>query len=261
MEIGASTSCFYPLETEKALGKVIDLGFKTTEIFFNTSSELEEPFVKEMKKQADDSGIRVLSVHPFSAAIENTCIFGEYQRRYDDYIDLYKKHFHAAALLGADICVVHGALAVQKRNLPEEHYFERFAELIRLGKEEGVRICQENVVRFRSQSLDFCKRMKNYIGNDFNMVFDIKQSIRSGYEPFEFIDEMKNDIVHIHISDSNENSDCMPPGRGNFDFKKLFNTMSDVGYGGGYVIEIYSKGYDVQQELELSKKYFENLIG
>ena len=49
MEIGASTACFYPIETEKALKKVCDLGFKTTEVFVNSPCELEDNFVKELK--------------------------------------------------------------------------------------------------------------------------------------------------------------------------------------------------------------------
>lgn len=259
MNIGASTSCFYPLETEKALGRIIDLGFKKTEIFFNSVSELQAPFVREMKRQADAAGVRVLSVHPFSSNLENNCIFGEYQRRYDDFIDLYRQHCHAAALLGAEVVVIHGAYAKQKRDIPEEHYFDRFASLIEIGRQEGVMVCQENVVRFRSQSVDFLKRMKNYLGDDFHMVFDIKQSIRSGYNPFEFLDEMKNDIVHVHLSDNTPDTDCMPPGRGNFDFKRLFNTLDGVGYNGDYVIEIYSRGYDVEKELALSRQYFDNM--
>lgn len=259
MNIGASTSCFYPLETEKALGKIIDLGFKKTEIFFNSVSELQIPFVKAMKNQADAAGVQVLSVHPFSSNLENNCIFGEYQRRYDDYIDLYKQHCHAAALLGAKIVVIHGAYAVQNRDIPEEHYFNRFASLIEIGRQEGVMVCQENVVRFRSQSIDFLKRMKNYLGDDFHMVYDIKQSIRSGYNPFDFIDEMKNDIVHVHLSDNTADKDCLPPGRGSFDFKRLFNTLNSAGYNGDYVIEIYSRGYDVERELSLSKQYFDNM--
>ena len=258
MNIGASTSCFYPLETEKSLDKVIETGFKKAEIFFNSLSELEPDFVNEMKKQADASGLEVLSVHPFSAALENTCIFSEYQRRYDDYIDVYKKHFHAAALLGAKYVVIHGALARQKRDVPKELYIERFNNLIELGKQEGISVCQENVVRFLSESLDFLKEMRNALGDDFKMVFDIKQSIRSGYDPFEVLDEMKNDIVHIHISDSNAKFDCLPPGRGNFDFKRLFDEMNGAGYKGDYVIEIYSKGFDVENELITSRKFFEN---
>lgn len=258
MKIGASTSCFYPLETEKSLKKVIETGFKTAEIFFNSSSELEPDFVNDMKKQADGEGVRIVSVHPFSSALENTCIFGEYQRRYDDYIGLYQKHFHAAALLGAKYVVIHGAISRQKRDIPEEHYFERFNTLVELGKQEGICVCQENVVRFRSESLDFLKRMRNALGDNFNMVFDIKQSIRSGYSPFEVLDEMKNEIVHVHISDNNSESDCMPPGKGNFDFGRLFNELDKAGYKGDYVIEIYSKGYDVQKELKASREFFEN---
>lgn len=259
MEIGASTSCFYPLETEKALDKVISLDFKTAEVFFNSPCELEEPFVKQMRKNADAGGTKIVSIHPFSSNLENNCIFGEYQRRYDDFIGLYQKHFHAAALLGADIAVIHGALAKQKRPLPEEHYFERFASLVDVGRREGVRVCQENVVNFRSQNIDFLKRMKKYLGDDFHLVFDIKQSIRSGYNPFDFFDEMKNDIVHLHLSDNSPQKDCMPLGRGTFDFKRLINALDGENYSGSAVIEIYSLGYDVESELAFSKRYFENL--
>ena len=257
MNIGASTSCFYPLETEKSLGKVIDLGFKKAEIFFNSPSELEPDFVNTMKKQADDSGLEVVSLHPFSAALENTCIFGEYQRRYDDYIDLYKKHFHAAALLGAKFVVIHGALARQKRDIPKELYIERFASLIELGKQEGIKVCQENVVRFLSESTEFLKEMKKALGSDFNMVFDIKQAIRSGYDPFYVLDEMKDDIVHVHISDNTPDFDCLPPGKGSFDFARLFSELEKAGYQGDYVIEIYSKGFDVEKELLTSRRFFE----
>lgn len=259
MNVGASTSCFYPLETEKSLERVINLGFDKCEVFFNTLSELKEPFVKDLRNMADSSGTKVLSVHPFSSALENNCIFGEYQRRYDDFIDIYKMHCHAAAMLGAKIVVIHGAIAKAKRPLPAEHYFERFASLIEIGKQEGVMVCQENVNLFRSQSIDFCKQMRDYLGNDFHMVFDIKQSIRAGYDPFDFVDEFKNQIAHIHLSDNCEIADCMPPGRGSFDFKRLFNTLDSVNYNGDYVIEIYSKGYNVDSELALSKKFLEEL--
>lgn len=257
MNVGASTSCFYPLETEKALERVINLGFSQCEVFFNTISELKEPFVKELKTMADGSGVQVLSVHPFSSSLENNCIFGEYQRRYDDFIDVYKMHCHVAAMLGAKVVVIHGAAAKAKRPLPPEHYFDRFASLIEIGKQEGVTVCQENVNLFRSQSIDFCKQMRDYLGDDFRMVFDIKQSLRAGYQPFEFIDEFKHQIAHIHLSDNSDTVDCLPPGRGTFDFNRLFRTLDGAGYQGGYVIEIYSKGYDVDRELAASKKFLE----
>ena len=58
MRIGASTSCFYPLETEKALKKVTELGFERAEVFFNSYSELQEGFVKKLS-----AIVRLLSTH------------------------------------------------------------------------------------------------------------------------------------------------------------------------------------------------------
>lgn len=257
MNIGASTSCYYPLETEKSLQRIIDLGYKKTEIFFNTISELEPSFVNEMKQNADDNGVQILSVHPFSSNLENNCIFGEYERRYDDFIDVYKSTCHAGALLGAKCVVIHGAYAVLKRPLPEEHYFERFKRLIEIGKQEGVMVCQENVVRFRSQSLDFLKRMRDYIGDDFKMVLDVKQAVRSGYDPCEVASEMKDSIVHLHLSDNDmaNDKDCLPPGKGNFDFQKLFNIVEPK----SAVIELYSLGYDMDEELKKSKEFFDKM--
>lgn len=259
MRFGASTSCFYPLETEKSLQKVIDLGFERAEVFMNAESELEESFVKELVQIANGSDTKIISVHPFSSFLESSCIFGDYKRRFDDYIGIYQKTCHAAAMLGAKYVVIHGAVATPKLPIPDERYFERFRHLIEIGKSEGVTVCQENVNRFKSQSIEFCKKMRNELGDDFNMVFDIKQTVRAGEDTFEFLNEFKNEIRHIHISDHGALGDCLPIGRGNFDFKRLKDTMDACGYQGDAVIEIYSKGYDVESVLRESKVYLDKL--
>lgn len=259
MEIGASTACFYPMVTEQALKNVCSLGFKSAEIFMNSPCELEPPFVRELKRIADSGGTRIISVHPFSSFMESSCIFGDYQRRFDDYIDIYKKTCYAAAMLGADIVVIHGAVAKPKIPIPDERYFERFKILCDIGKSEGVTVCQENVNRFKSESIEFCKKLRDALKDDFHMVFDVKQAVRAGQEVFEFLNEFKNEIAHVHISDNSSDGDCLPPGRGTFNFKSLFDTMSLADYRGGYVIEIYSRGLNVYDELKESRAYLKEL--
>lgn len=255
MEIGASTACFYPLETEKALQNVCDLGFSTTEVFMNSPCELEEVFVKNLKSIADNNGTKIVSVHPFSSFLESSCIFGDYQRRFNDFIGIYEKTCHAAALLGAGVVVIHGAVAKPKIPIPDERYFERFKMLIDIGKREGVTVCQENVNRFKSESIDFCKKMRDALGDDYHMVFDIKQTVRAGQDTFKFLEEFKNQIAHVHISDNGDLGDCLPPGKGSFDFQRLFNTLNGANYKGNYIIEIYSGSLDVAEELKESKAY------
>lgn len=255
MEIGASTACFYPLETEKALQNVCDLGFSTTEVFMNSPCELEEVFVKNLKSIADNNSTKIVSVHPFSSFLESSCIFGDYQRRFNDFIGIYEKTCHAAALLGAGVVVIHGAVAKPKIPIPNERYFERFKMLIDIGKREGVTVCQENVNRFKSESIDFCKKMRDALGDDYHMVFDIKQTVRAGQDTFKFLEEFKNQIAHVHISDNGDLGDCLPPGKGSFDFQRLFNTLNGANYKGNYIIEIYSGSLDVAEELKESKAY------
>lgn len=259
MRYGASTSCFYPLETEKALKETVNLGFEKAEVFVNALSELEIPFVRELKSIADAGGTDIISVHPFSSFLESSCIFGDYQRRFDDFIGIYEKTCHAAAMLGAKVVVIHGAVAAPKIPIPDERYFERFQTLVDIGKREGVMVCQENVNRFKSQSIDFCKKMRSVLGSDFHMVFDIKQTVRAGENTFEFLNEFKNEIAHIHISDNGEKGDCLPIGMGNFDFVRFKNIMDSADYNGDCVIEIYSANYDVKKVLSESKDYLDRL--
>lgn len=259
MNIGASTACFYPLETEKALQKITQIGFKNAEVFFNAPCELEEGFVKQLKMIADDGGTDIISVHPFSSFLESNCIFTDYIRRYNDFIGIYEKTCHAAAMLGAKYVVIHGAVAKPKINIPDERYFERFSKLIEIGKREGVTVCQENVNRFKSESFEFCKKLRDELKDDYNMVFDIKQSVRAKQNTFEFLEEFKHEIVHMHISDNLPQCDCLPPGKGNFDFKRMKSILDRVSYNGAYMIEIYSPGFNVYEEISESKAFLESL--
>ena len=207
-----------------------------------------------MRQQRD-----IVSVHPFSSFMESSCIFTDYQRRFDDFISIYDKTCHAAAVLGAEYVVIHGAVAHPKIPIPDERYFDRFNKLIEIGKREGVTVCQENVNRFKSESIDFCKKMRAALGDDFHMVFDIKQTVRAGQNTFEFLEEFKNQIVHMHISDNNAQRDCLPPGKGTFDYNKMKNILESANYQGVYMTEIYSLGFDVEKELRESKAYLETI--
>lgn len=256
MQAGASTACFYPLETERALQQVTELGFPFAEVFFNARQELRPAFVRQLAAIAGDGGTQVVSVHPFSSFMESSCIFGDYQRRFEDTIDIYKETCHAAALLGAQFVVIHGAVAQPKIPIPEERYFARFLQLVEIGRAEGVTVCQENVNRFKSQHIAFCDRMRRALGDDFHMVLDIKQAVRAGEDPFVFLDTFQKEIVHVHISDHSPEKDCQPPGQGSFDFQRLYRTLGDRVH---YMIEIYSRGCRVAAELQRAKAYLDTI--
>ncbi|NMP37394.1 MAG: sugar phosphate isomerase/epimerase [Clostridiales bacterium] len=255
MNIGASTACFYPLETELSLERVGKLGFKTAELFMNSFSEMEDGFVSGLCNIKEEYGINICSMHPFASFAESYTLFSSYERRYHDSLELYKRFFEIMNRLGAGIFVVHGGKI--PGSIDDELYFERFGEFGRIGSSYGVIVAQENVVHYRSESPDFLKRMRAYIGDEFKMVLDVKQALRAGYSPYEFTEPLHDSIVHIHVSDHDSEHDCTPPGEGVFDFGKLFGTMNSYGYRGEYIIELYSSGFTDDSQLIASRDMLE----
>ena len=146
MIYGASTACFYPMDTEASLKRIAELGIKNTEIFFNTFSELELSFLKELRRIADDGGVAIKSVHPFSSFAENYMLFTAYERRFKDTAESYKRYYEACNILGADILVFHGAR--DKGSVADDLKFERFGLMADQAREYAVTLAQENVVEF-----------------------------------------------------------------------------------------------------------------
>lgn len=258
IKLGVSSACFYPLETEKAFDKVCEIGCGFAEVFLCAPSELDETFIRQIKEHADAAGINILSVHPFSSFMENTFLFSPYYRRYTDSIALYKRFFEICAYFGSDILVMHGAKDVCA--ISDEEYCERFAALSEIGKEYGVCLCQENVVHYRAESTEYLKKMAHLIGDGFGITLDIKQARRAGTDEFELIKKLAPFIKHVHISDCNSQKDCLPPGKGTYDFGKLFKALSDIGYTNGAIIELYRSSYSDESEVGISYNALNSLL-
>lgn len=257
MAIGISTSCLYPLETEKSLDTLGKAGVKTCEVFLNSPAETTPRFAEILNKIRDEYGMKISAVHPFSSFAETYMLFSAYQRRFDDMLEFYKRNFEVTAALGAGFSIIHGALTGAK--ISDTEYFERFARLVEEGNKSGVTVCHENVNRHFCESPVFVEKMKHYLGGDFKLVFDVKQAVRAGFSPYEFADKFKDDIVHIHISDHTENADCLPPGKGIFDFGRLEKIMNSAEYQGDYIIELYRENFGGIEDLKASLSFMQNL--
>lgn len=256
--LGVSSACYYPLETEKSLALAGEYGFKNIEVFLNSPSELEDAFIRELIQIRDKYDMNIVSVHPFQSFAESFYLFGNYERRWHDALPLYDKMFKVTSQLGADIFVIHGAKIPGA--VDDEEYCNRFHHLIKMGGEYGVRVCHENVVHHRSESPSYLKMMGDYIGKDFNIVFDIKQAYKAGYSYEQFLDRLAERIVHIHISDRNEEKDCITPLTGNFDFDKFFKDVIKTGYDGKFMIELYNWSYKHTDEIAESYRKLTNIM-
>jgi len=258
MKTGMSSACFYPLETEKAVRKCGEMGFKNIEIFVNSYCELNGDIKNEIKAICDYYGMRVCSVHPFTSFAESFVFFGSYGRRVDDGIEFYKNYFEFASFLGAGLINLHGAKT--QYTVDNEEYFDRYARLFETGKEFGITVSQENVVDYRSQSPLFIKRMSNYLGDNFALTLDLKQCRRAGEKALDFIEAVGEKIKAVHISDYIDGSDCVPPFEGKEDFDSIVGALKAKGYKGNYFIELYSNGFESEAQIITAAEKFDKIL-
>ncbi|MBQ7688026.1 MAG: sugar phosphate isomerase/epimerase [Clostridia bacterium] len=257
-EIGVSSACYYPLETEKSLIKLAEIGVRCAELFLNSPSETEPAFTDMLRRIKDKAGMRIVSVHPYMSFAESFFLFSSYERRYRDILPLYEHLFETTAELGADYFVFHGAKI--PGSIEDDLYFERFAELTRLGKKYGVQVCQENVVHYRSEDPAYISRMAAGVGEDFGFVLDIKQARRAGFDWHDFTNTLTPYIRHVHISDYTQQKDCVTPGDGEFDFAGFFNEMKSSGYDGTYIIELYRHSYKSEEDIEKAYQSLKKIL-
>lgn len=260
MKAGVSTACLYPMETTDALKALLKNGVKCVEIFFNTYSEIQKPYASELRSILNEYGATIKSIHPFTSGYEPYLIFSDYEKRYRETCEFYRRYFDCAAYLGAKIVVLHGDRKTALNGISDEEYFERFAELSKIGKEYGVLLAQENVNAFRSQNPAFIRKMREYLGDEASFVFDIKQAVRSHNDPLEMCDAMGNRLVHVHINDNDKTNDCLLPGAGLTDYGRILAKLSTNGYKGDFIVEVYRSNFSELSQLISSYGFVKNLL-
>ena len=247
MKIGVSSASLYPLETELALEEIGKAGVKNAEVFFNCESELKPSFIDLLVDIKNEYGMNITSIHPTCSLAESFLLFSAYDRRFYEGLDKFSRYSEIARELGAKYIIMHGG----KNNgiLSDEEYCERYMMLNQRTQQNSVWVLQENVANFRARDREFLRSMCNILGDDAKFCFDVKQAIRSGYDPFELAEEFAPHIMHCHISDHNVSSDCLLPFNGGFNFKTFFDLMLSKGYNGAYIIEVYKDAYKDYSEI------------
>lgn len=249
--IGVSSACFYPDEALDAIKHSIDLGFKNLEIFLNTFSELEMPHLNAVNELCRERGVRVVSVHPFTSGFEYMLFFSAHKKRALESAEMYRKYFHAAAVLGAEYTVFHGDSATSPF-FGMDNYCEVLANIMRVAKEEGVTLIHENVSTARAGDPAFMRELHEHFGKgNIKFVFDLKQTARGGYDAMSMLRAMGDDIVHVHINDWLDGEFRLPYA-GELDLDTVISTIEQTGYNGKYIIEVYRHNFREDSEISES---------
>ncbi len=260
MRIGISSAVLYPEPSENAMEALINSGFDVFEFFYNCDEEISLPFIEKMKSFCEKASF--VSIHPYTAFAEGVFFFSAYERRTREALEKYKNAFRMARKLGVKYFTFHGDRLFGNASecVLADKAAETLSRLADTAKEEGVTLCLENVSWCKSSNPDYIRAVSDKVEN-IGFTLDLKQARRAKIPYEEYIEAMGKRILNIHISDFDDEHDCLLPGKGKFDFDKFKQDIEKINYSGDILIEVYSEAFEKTEELGASKKFLEALLG
>lgn len=108
-------------------------------------------------------------------------------------------------------------------------------------------------------------RLKEFISNfpkdTFGINYDIGNSAALNYDSNQEFSAYGGRILNIHVKDRLKGGKTVPLGCGNADFKKVFNNIASVKYGGNFILQTARAENNNHLDVILKyKKFTEELI-
>src|SRR5699024_5689811 len=186
-------------------------------------------------------------IHPFTSNSESLYFFTSYPGRLQDGLMIYRPFLRAAQKLGARVLVFHGATLQNRMDILQSAVNLRVLDRVAL-EEEGVTVAEGNVGRGRGEDPDYVVQLREYYP-ELRFVLDVKQALRSGHHPLEYVEKLGDSIIHVHISDSSPQQDCLPVGQGEMDTLAFLQHLKQEGFSGAVLQELYRESYRQQSEV------------
>ncbi|MCE5189046.1 MAG: sugar phosphate isomerase/epimerase [Eubacteriales bacterium] len=256
MDIGISTASYFSkMQLEDAVLDIGAHGVPLCEVFFNSFSEYDPVFVELLLDRLRRANLRVFSVHPMSMQFEPQ-LFSVHPRQRDDAWRIFEQVLIDGKRIGASHYVMHGPARLfgGVKNIGLTRIAPIFTELCTLAAQYGIQLTLENVSWCVFNEPEFGIRLLDAIGGDpLRFTLDVKQAVRSGFDPVDYVRAVGSRIVNVHLCDAMQqetgSARYAMPGFGQYDFPRMFHELALCGYSGPAFIEVYSDMYHEVPEL------------
>jgi len=258
MDIGVSTATFFLRKyNEESISLIKTLGGETCEVFLECPSEYTEDFGKLLLKNKGD--LKVHSMHAVTMNYE-TELFSDFDRSRADAFKSFSGVLTIGKMLGAGFYTMHGRARIKKSSTYDNYELngKKLEKICDFATNYDIRICLENVPWALYNRPGYFKGILNYCDNLYSTL-DIKQARLSGYDYRDYIKEMSSRLKTVHLSDIDENGKIKLPGFGLFDFNELFKILSNEGFNGSMIVEVYKDDFNDDIEVTRSLDYLKEL--
>ena len=108
----------------------------------------------------------------------------------------------------------------------------------------------------------FGELLNRFDSNRLSVNYDIGNSASLGFNPIEELNIYGHKITDIHIKDRTLNGGPVELGKGDADFKKIFQKLKEINYKGSFIMQAYrdEEGIEIfKKQLSWVTPYIESL--
>ncbi|MCD6563079.1 MAG: sugar phosphate isomerase/epimerase [Thermoproteales archaeon] len=258
MEWSIWTSYYHDVSLDKALEEFSKIGIKYVELSSEHISEIfavlgqtkyidenrkEQAISKvksagyrnanELKEIMDSLGITMIHAHgPFEFRTEFILKLGNWKKYVNEKLTEWFKIYN---ILNVPTVVIHPLINKEKHSVNiEDLNFEYFKTLKILASEYQINIAIENLKEGFGSKMKDLRKVIDSIGKDrIGICIDTGHANIEVYKGkvHETFLEAGNYLIATHIHDNDSSGDQhLLPGKGNIDWKKVFEAISKIGY-------------------------------
>ena len=258
MQIGISTASLFGRKfTEEALEFLANNNVPCAEVFLGSFCEYNNEFGKKLSQVKGN--LNVHSFHILTTQVEPQ-LYSANPRAMEDSFKILENALSCAKEIGAKYYTFHGGARFKKLpfKMNYAHVGKVTQRIIDCAKAYDIDVAQENVHWGYYNYIGFFEELRKRT-KGLKATLDIKQALLSGLTYQDYIKEMKEDIVTVHLLDVDEQGNMCLPGKGKLDFYEMFSMLKDVGFDGAILIEAYKDNFRDYQELFASLSFLKEM--
>lgn len=257
MKIGVSTATFFnTIAAEEMFELLRGMRVDTTEVYLNTFSEYEKPYVDALA--AARGSMDVVAVSPMSTQFEPQ-LFSPNLRIKNDAESIFKKVCYACFALGAKYYTFRGPINLNdEKEVDCARLAQRYNQICDIAAGYGVILSLKNMRWSYASTPDFFKKILELCPR-LNVTLDLHNAEVVGYDIREFIDVVPPQRINlVEVADFVKGEWCLP-GKGKYNFERLFAELDRRKITAPVLISANSDCYTDFAEVEESFNYLTSL--
>ena len=147
-----------------------------------------------------------------------------------------------ADYLDSNIVVIHPGFVASRKYRKDKTFkmmIKNFKVITKLAEDLDITLCLENLASKSKaigvHAVEIKKIVESINSDSFKVTLDVAHSNTTGLKPEHFVEDLREYIHHVHISDNMGGNEHLPIGVGSIDFKGFLKSLHP--YDGFLIIE------------------------